>query len=249
MSMKKQVVFLSVCLLGFFLISAPVLAQEAANDTSFYRKSLSSARLQYMINIGANSYLYNGGAYEHYWNRVIGHPFFMTDQFQQGTLYYDGTFYENVPLMYDMFRDELVSKNFSKTIDQKILSEKIRYFTIGNSSFVRIVADSVNGASLPTGFYEKLYDGTVTVLEKHEKKIERSLKAEENTSKFTEYVHFYIEKDGKYYSVETEGDLQGVFKDEKTEVRKFLNRKDIRFKKDKANTIVQVASFYDGLKK
>lgn len=247
--MKKQVVFFNACLLGISLFTTPALAQDAVNDTSFYRKSLSSARSQYMKNIGASSYLYNGGAYEHYWNRVIGHPFFMTDQFQQGTLYYDGTFYENVPLVYDMFRDELVSKNFAKTIDQKILGEKIRYFTIGNASFVRIVADSVNGASLPTGFYEKLYDGTVAVLEKHEKKIERSLKAEENTSKFTEYVRFYIEKDGKYYSVETEGDLVSVFKDQKTEIRKFLNRKDIRFKKDKARTIVQVAAFYDGFKK
>jgi hypothetical protein len=246
--MKKQVVFLAICSC-FFLFNASVLAQDAANDTSFYRKSLSSARALYMKNIGANSYLYNGGAYEHYWNRVIGHPFFITDQFQQGTLYYDGTFYENVPLVYDMFRDELVSKNFSKTIDQKILSEKIRYFTIGNASFIRIVADSVNGASLTTGFYEKLYDGSVAVLEKHEKKIERSLKAEENSSKFTQYDRFYIAKDGKYYSVETEGDLVGIFKDQKTEIRKFLNRKDIRFKKDKARTMIQVAAFYDGLKK
>ncbi len=175
--------------------------------------------------------------------------FFWTDKFQQGTVYYNGSFYENVPLLYDELRDELISKTFSKSTDIKLLGEKITSFTIGPYTFIRLVPDSLNNLSLAAGFYEKLYEGVVTVLDKHEKKIEVSLKINEDTSRFVESDHYYIVKDGNYHSVKTEGDILSVFKDKRTEMRKFLNRKDVYFKKEKAKTIVQAAAYYSELKK
>jgi len=245
----KRNFFLYIIQLPAIFLSCHVFAQDSLPDSLFYQKAISNTRSQFMKNIGANSYLYTGVAYERYWNRVKGHPFFMTDQFQNGKLYYNGTLYQDVPLLYDMLRDEVVSKTFSKNTNLVLVSGKIRYFTIGNHSFVRVVQDSSNNTFVNTGFYEKLYQGNASVLVKREYKIERSLKADEDTSKFTEYDHYYIEKEGTFHAIVNENDLQSLFKDQKTEIRKFLNRRDMRFKKDLAKTIVQMVVFYTGLKK
>jgi hypothetical protein len=244
--MKKRVIFPAACLFTFFFWYDGV-AQDKTTDSALYLRSVSAARGQYMKNIGANSYLYNGMAYENYWNKIIGHPFFI-DGFQQGTLDYDGTFYEDVPLEYDISRDELITKNFAKNIDIRLLNEKVRSFTISLYTFVRIDADSGNTSAPSTGFYERLYKGAYTVLEKHKKEILHSMSMEEPI-KFKEYDHFYIEKDGKYFTIETEGDLLSLFKDQRAEMRKFLNRKDTRFKKNKEKAIVQAVIYYEQLKK
>jgi hypothetical protein len=219
-------------------------AQVNAADSQAYRPAVSAVRATYTKAIGINSYLYTGKAYERYWNRVAGHPFFQTEQFQKGTVLYNGTIYEDVPLVYDMLRDEIVSKTFTKEANMVLLGEKTDYFTIGTHRFVRIRDSSV----IIPGFYEELYTGYARVLVKRENKIERSLK-EENTSIFREYDYYYIEKDGVYHSIATEGDLQALFKDQKAEIRKFLNRRGTSFKKDPANTIVQTVAYYALLKK
>lgn len=244
--MKKRVIFPVTCLLTLF-VGHDLLAQDTATDSSFYQRSLSSARSLYMKNIGANSYVYNGVAYENYWNKIIGHPFFI-DGFQQGSLYYDGSFYEDVPLLYDISRDELISKDFSKTIDIRLLKEKVRSFTISLYTFVRFDADSSNTSSLPAGFYEQLHKGVFNVLEKHRKEILHSMSIEE-PNKFKEYDRFYIEKDDKYYEIVSEGDLLSLFRDQRTQMRKFLNRKEIQFKKNKEKAIVQAVAYYEQLKK
>ncbi len=209
---------------------------------------LQNVRSQYAANIGAASYLYNGTFYAPYWNGVRGNPFFLSGEFQPGNIYYDGVSYSDVPILYDIMRDELVIKNYAKDADITLLVEKIRQFTVGAHQFVRIAADSSRESFLPTGFYEKLYAGHITVYAKHEKKIERSLKAEDNFSKFTQYDRYYLEKNGVYHPINSESEILSVLKDRRKDVREMLNRKDIRFKKDPAGTLVQIATLYDGLK-
>ena len=242
--MKKQVIILVMFL---FAIRQATVAQDRLTDSSFLVNSLSAIRSQYMKNIGAASYLYNAAAFEKYWNRVVGHPFFMSE-FQQGSLSYDGVFYEGVPLIYDISRDQLVSKNFSQTVDVILPAEKIRSFTIGSNHFVKIGGDS-NHHSLATGFYENLYNGSHTVLARHKKEILHTTKGEENITRFKQYDYYYVEQAGSFYAINSEGDLLSVLKDQRAEMRRFLNRKEINFKKDPEGTLVQSIQYYEKLKK
>jgi hypothetical protein len=244
--MKKQVIFLFIY---FFITWTSLSAQDHSTDSSFFSKAVSSARTQYMKSMGGGSYLYNSVAYERYWNGMVGHPFFINEEFKQGNLYYNGVLYEDVPLMYDLSRDQLITKNFSKELNVKLLAEKIGGFTIGKNNFTRIVADSNHISSVSTGFYERLYSGTVTVLGKYEKKVEHSLRAEDKITKLVQHDHYFIEKDGKYHLITGESDLLSLFKEQRGELRKFLNRREISFKKDPAATIVQAVIYYEQLKK
>ena len=222
---------------------------QGTTDSLSPDPGLAFTRAQYTKFIGAGSYLYNGTTYARYWNGVRGFPFFLAEEFQDGDINYGGILYSAVPLMYDISRDELVTKNFSKDTDIKLITEKVNQFFIGRHDFVRLAADNINSSTINPGFYERLYKGITTVYVKHEKKIEKSARAEDNFSKFTQYDSYYLVKDGIFHIIEGEAGLSAALKDQRQEIRKFLARKEINYKKDPGSTIVQVAAFYDGLKK
>ncbi len=238
--------------IGFFLFlivyNEHIVAQEMV-DSTVSSSSWSALRSQFVKSTGPSSYLYNGTAYTRYWNGVRGFPFFLSESFQNGKLLYSGITYHNVALMYDISRDELVIPDFSKEVNIKLIPEKIALFSIGSHEFVRLNGDSLSSGLLYPGFYERIYNGTVIAYIKHEKKIERSARAEDNFSQFTLYASYYLWKDGIFHPVEGEKGLISIFKDNRQEIRKFLGKKEINYKKDPRGTIVQVAAFYDGLKK
>ncbi len=235
-----------VCLLS---VSFGAGAQQPVTDSAIYRQSVSAARAQYMQQMGANSFLYNGTAYERYWNGVTGIPFFLQETFQEGTLLYDGTYYESVPLKYDMLRDEVISLSFDKTIEISLLSSKISSFTIDGHVFVRLLGDSTASASLHTGFYERIYQGKMRVFHRRESRIERSLNAEDKTVRFKEYHSYFIKKEGNYYLIGSSSDLQHILKDQRAGIRKILNGRDTNFRKDPAKAIVAAVGYYEQLKK
>ncbi len=230
------------------LFQTQVLYSQDSNDTSFYQKAVSSAHANYMKTMGPNSWLYNGVVYERYWNTIAGHPFFLTDQFQMGNVYFEDGFYEGVPLQYDMHLDKLVSKTFSNDVNLQLVSEKIHSFTLGSHEFVRVLADSSQTSLIVSGFYERIYNGIYSVLVKRDNKIIRSLKTEERTERFMEYDDYYLLKDGIFHIIQNENNLLVLFANHKAEIRKFLRGSNIRFKKNPAATIVQTLKYYEQLK-
>ena len=224
------------------------IAQDSMSDSAFYQKALSNTRSVYFKNIGANSSIYNGTAYDHYWNRVTGHPFFNTEQFLPGIINYDGTVYEDLPFVYDMLQDVVVTKTFTKNADIRLETGRVRFFWIGTHYFVRLVKDSSNTSIPVNGFYEQLYAGNFRVFLKYEKKIKQSINASDNTTSFIEYKRYYVEKNKTLHLIESEGDLLLLCNDQKREIRKFLNRRDISFKKDPSKAIVQTVMYYEQLK-
>ncbi len=246
--MKKTLLF--SCLFCIAVLSTSNSnAQSAREDSIIYSNALADARMQFTKNIGINAYLYNGTAYARYWNGIVGFPFFEKEDFQQGDLDYTGALYNGISLKYDLFRDELVTKTFANDAEIKLITDKIAAFSIGSHHFVKILRDSLHTGTIKTGYYESLYRGRLLVYVHHEKKAEKSLQVGENFTKFVQYDQYYIEKGGLFHLIEGESDLQNVLKDQKAEIRKLLNRGDIHYKKDPAATIVQVAAFYDRLKK
>ena len=245
---QKMPGLLSIWPLLFILPCCTIRAQDFMADSTFYQKVLSNTRAQYLKNIGANAGIYQGTAYDHYWNKVMGNPFFLKEGLVPGKILYDGTLYENIPIAYDMLKEVLVTKSFSKSTDISLVGERVAYFSIDSHDFVRLVKDSTQSNLPNTGFYERLYLGDISVFEKREKKIKQSLKAEDNITRFIEYNYYYVQKDDKFYPVESESDLLNIFKDQRTEIRKFLNRREMNYKKDPSGVIVRTAAYYSNFK-
>jgi len=201
----------------------------------------------YYNTVGENMQLYNGSEYAGSFSSSIGHPYFETDRLQKGTILYDAVLYRDIALSYDLVRDELIISNYSQQFNLKLVTEKVVYFTLLNHVFVRIEPDSLIVGAVTSGFYEMLYNGKFIVLAKRAKRLQSG--AAEDKPRFIQYDHYFVRQENSFKEVESERDLLDLFNEQKTDVKKYLRKNDLRFKKDPGNTIVKAAEYYAQLKK
>ena len=127
--------FISILLLSVFAFtktfaqtSIPVDQSPAKNVIDYFQKE-----------IGENAHLYTGKEYTSYSNGIKGYAFYLTDQMQSGDIFYDGTLYSDVPLLYDIVRQEVVINRYNQEARMKLLNEKVKYFTFSGHTFENIL--------------------------------------------------------------------------------------------------------------
>ena len=241
--MKKLV---SVFILFFYcqFLCINIFGQALFQDSNTYDLPQKNAIDFYYKSLGPNAHLYNGSGYETYDVHIKGNPFFLPAM-QSGSLYYDGMRYENLPMIYDIHHDELIINRYTQNFRIRLVNEKTSYFTLENHFFIRIVQDTSNNPVIPTGYYERLYDGNITALAKRRKRIDETILAEGLSSQFIEDDLFYIRKDNIYYAVRNKRGVLDIFRERKKEIKKFLRKNKIRFKDNPEYAIVRISGFYD----
>jgi hypothetical protein len=238
-------------LVVFFPPSSAVYAQSQPvfADTMVVNKAVSYARSLFSKAMGTDGALYNGISFEKYWYGTKGTPFFKTEDFVTGNIYYDGTLYENVLLNYDMMRDQVVVKSINNHLPFVAISERISRFTLGADTFIRIENPSNENGVPVTGFYEVLYEGSVTVLSRKFRKIDDVVSSGEHSTRFFEYAEYFIGKDGMFRRINAQKDIQDVFSEKKKEMRQFLNNSKLSMKKNPESLLTQAAAYYEQLTK
>lgn len=226
-----------------------ILAQSQAitNDTSFLQSSIDSALTLHKTSLGQSLRLYNGTAYNVTYPGAKGFPYFNSESLQKGTVLYDGSFYQDIPLLYDLVNDVVITESYNHQYNIQLLVERVSYFTLAGHRFVHLQQDSVNGASIATGFYDVLYSGKTTALARREKKLQQVAKNDGIDSRFIGYTYYYIYSKDTYHKITGTSSLLDAFADKKNNVRSFLRKNNYRFKKDPENTISKAAAYYDQL--
>jgi hypothetical protein len=235
-------------ILGFFacLFFHSAFSQAAISDSAFYQQVLQTAVQRYRDAAGSNLLLYKGAEYTSFYPNTTGTPFFGTDSLQSGTVSYDGIVYPNLPLKYDLVNNDLLLQA-PQNLLIKLAPEKVDSFHIGNHVFVRLQNDS-STQHVPAGFHERLYDGSITAWQKQRKQPVRGFLAED-PEHFVQYDTYYIEQEGRFYTIADEKDLLRLFGTQRNAVKKYLRKERLRFKKEPRLTIATAAAYYDSLKK
>jgi hypothetical protein len=235
--------FLS-CLFGLNSSSA----QNLSTDSSSEQVSLKNAIDDYYKSIGENNHLNNGSEYVSPLYRENMHPFYNSIQFSPGSVTYDQITYHNIPLMYDIIRDVLITNRYNMNYRIYLVNDKIKSFVLFGHTFVRLVQDSLNKSQIVTGFYDRLYDGKEKVYVKRQKKAEEVVKENELISRIVENDIFLVKKGQTYYPVQNKKSLLSVFIDHKSDIRKYLRRNNFWFKENPEYTIMKTAEYYDQIK-
>ena len=219
-------------------------AQQAAADTSFIPVARHKVVSDYTAAIQHQSRLYNGSDYVLYLSRDEEHPYFEIDYFALGSVIYWNELYENVPLMYDISVDQIITEH-NRGNPIKLHAEKVQGFVINGNKFVRLER---NNSNIQEGFYHQLYDGaSVKVYSKHLKEYREKLDTKEVIPLYRETTRYYIMKDGNYLPVKSKGSIISAFADRKTEVKSFIRKNGIKVSRDKERSIVRIANHYDSL--
>jgi hypothetical protein len=228
------------------LVCHAVSAQTSATSDSFASTAENNAIHYYYQFIDKQSRLYNGADHMGYSSRIKGHAYFETRELRIGTVDYDGLEFSNVPMVFDLLKDQLVILHFNKLTKLSLVNEKVKDFTINNHHFIRIVKDSLHNQTLTTGFYDEVYNGKSAVLVRRSKFIEETV-TDHLEQNFAELNFFYVKKEGTWKTVKTYKGLLGLFTTNARDVRRYLKKSKIKFRKDRETAIVKAAAYYDTL--
>lgn len=203
--------------------------------------------------VGGNTHLYNGPEHRGYMRPAEGHPYYLTEDIQIGSLQYDGILYKNVPLMYDITKDNLIT--FQYAADSSIqyrsifkidlLRNRTGSFSLSGHNFIKVEVDG-NSGKMKSGFYELLYNGRLKVLVRRSKVYKEDIKSELKRS-YDSSSTYYILKEGVYQIIKNKNSILNIFKDKRRDLSAYISKNKLKYPKKKETFITSVTQYYDQL--
>lgn len=234
---KRFVYILLICGL-----SQHVTAQNA-DDTTLRENALNAIGVYYQ-NLGEESPLYNGSEYiEYAYTLREGHPFFQVVNFINGNVNVDGMIFHDVPMLYDIVKDQLIIQDFQKVYKINLPADRVQQFFLLGHLFVHLNASD----QVKTGFYDQLYKGKISLFAKREKKILEKYSNIQISKVVISQNVYYIKKDGVYYTIKNKSSLFSALKSKKKEVQQYLKANDIKFKREPERAMIMAVKYYDQL--
>ncbi len=222
--------------------------QPPVTDSALYVQSVNNALQQYKKEVQENLHIFNGAEYLRTGHGVKGTPFFEADSILPGSIFYDGRWYENVPLQYDLVTDDVIISNYAQNNQIKLVPEKLPYFSVGQHLFVRVTADSTLPSFIKTGYYEKLYDGNMVVLARRQKLARIAGVAADSEVRYNQYNEYFVLLNNTFYKAADKSDFLSIAGDKKDLIRKYIKDQKLKFNKKREADMVSVAAYYSQLK-
>ena len=199
----------------------------------------------FLLYMNKESSLYNGPVYIDYrYKYVKGSPFLMNSENPAANILYNGLWYKNIFLLYDVYLQKLITQESSGGKLFEISRDKICAFELAGRRFIKM--DTVSYKNMASGFYELLYNGVKSqVFAKHIKEQNEDLDGVIASYTLSDRSIYYIKHDNGYYNINTVKDLRKVYKSKEDGVKIFLKSNKLNFKKDPGNTIMGVAEYFE----
>ena len=221
---------------------------QTQTEKDSHQLAIKNTVSRYYKSLGEQSGIYHGPAYIGYpYQLSNGHQFFESPNLTQGTIFYNGMLYQDIPMWYDLVKDEVVVQNIDSLSMISLHNERIDYFSLLGHYFLKISQDS--SSSLSTGFYDQIYKGKTEVLVRRYKGTLEDVSTEGIFTKILKQKNeIYLKKEGKYFSVLSSGSVLKALGNKQKEILSHLKKNEIKFKKDPEKAIVMMVSYYDQLK-
>jgi hypothetical protein len=230
----------------FFLLAGSMVAQSPSDDSVLYTKAVSNLIALYHHSSGDQSGLFNGSQYSGYpFSFEAGDPFFKESKPGTGSVVYDGVLYENVTMQYDEVQEALIMQDSSRRI--RLLNDRIEAFTLFDNNFIRIVKDTESTVLVRTGFYNLLYEGKTSVLKREEKIIRDDPSTGVLLRFIDSHMYYYIKMNNAFFSIKSKNGLLDIFKDRKKDIRQYIRKNKLSYRKDRDNTLIKATAYYDQL--
>jgi hypothetical protein len=225
----------------------PAYSQLNKVDSLALTHAVHAAKQSYFTTIASNSKVYNGQEYIIPFKdkKVMGDPYYLDYDWQEGQVLYDSQLYDQVPLRYDLFEDKLLIEYGQGYESVELKKEKLNYFKINDQLFVRLF--SADQSEIKEGFYEQLYAGAVCAYAKRYKTIREIMDQDIMQVAYVEKQKYFLKQDEHYYSISHKKDLIKVFIDHKSEIKKFLVKQNLNFKQNPERTLILVSEYYEQL--
>lgn len=237
---------------GCFLIvlsSSVAHSQKATQADSIPARAFASSL--YNRTFRNQSMLYNGNEYVAFDGPARGFRYFLSEYPEEGSITYEGETFKNIPLLYDVVSDEVVIEHYDQSgygVDLKLHKERVTSFTLLGHYFVHLSADTMNGASYRSGFYDLLHDGQTKLLARRRKESVDQIDQGILTIHFSETDRYLLRLNGVYYSVKNRHSLLKLLKDQRKELVHYIRKMHFDFTLQRERSLVEIVRYYDKLK-
>ena len=232
-----------------FLVSIliPVSGLCQAQNSQLQTIAIASQNTKWLYekSIGVQSGLVNGGDYKGYESRAGEHPYFLKEDWATGSIFYDGSLFEDVALLYDLEKDKVIFEHPLYDVKIDLIGEKVKYFSLHDHMFVHLETSSQDIKF--TGYYDRLYDGPTKAYVKRSKNFQQPIHSGVMINVFEEKNSYYVVTQGIAHRVKSMHDLLASFGASEKEVKQFAKKNKLRFKSDPDNTIVKLSTYFDSL--
>jgi hypothetical protein len=157
------------------------------------------------------------------------HNYYISPDFSIGNVFYDGQFYKNIYLKYDIYKDLLVIKTYGDYNYKglELNKEKTNSFSINGEAFIHLNT-TTNSLEIINGFYEQSFLGDkIKLYTNHKKKREKLIKYSNVYDEFTEEMFFIINYNQTFYQIYSKKDLIKIIPKLKKQIKDyyFMNSK------------------------
>lgn len=189
-----------------------------------------------------NSGVFNGVLYvERHPARNNKHKFFESNNFFLGSVKYNEQSYFNVELKYNVYDNELLTRN-SEILGSPITildKDKITVFEINNHRFENTTFSTKKDKNI-SGFFEILFDNDSLILfKKHKKKIFKKIE-NEMYYEFKDQHSYYVYFKNNYYVLKKVNFLNNIFSEHKTQLKNIYKRYETIRKTDSDTYITSI---------
>lgn len=235
----------SVC---FALLFIPLSAfTQPAADTAFVYQAR-----QYVVSLhekalGPQSRLFNGSRYAEPEFTYDQHPFFLSEDWLTGAIAYDGEYFEDVLLMFDLMNQAVVTEHGPSGHAIQLVPSKIGHFSIAGRNFVNIDNASVQHSLPSSGFYEVLYDGRSQLIARRQKIRHEKVESLEVIVTYESRSRYFILLNGVYFPVRSKGSMLKLMDDKRPDLKRALKQQGIDFRRNREVALISLATHYDSL--
>jgi hypothetical protein len=193
-----------------------------------------------------NQILYNGRIWKNLYYMVQGDQFLFSTIFLPGSLTIRGKSFDNISIMYDLYKDEILTP-ISPGVMLQLNKEMVDSFSILYQNkiyrFTRFPEDSLEGLK---GYANVIYKGKISLYIKYSKKIDRQ-KTEGENDKFYLITRIYLIKDNKVFLITGKSDLFKIFIEDKAQIKDFIKRNNLLVSKNEPESFIPVLKYYDSI--
>jgi hypothetical protein len=233
-------------LIGLTTLFQATNAQDSVADSTYSKAAYNNAVTSYHKYTDKQARLYNGFLHIGYSNKIEGVAYWPDNTWQKGSVVYDGVYFPDVSMLFDIYKDELVILHFHRLL-LTLHNEKVKEFTFGNYHFVRIQRDSSKHVTLNAGFYQQMYkSNNITLLGRRVKLLEETI-TDVLIQKFIPKNFYYINRNNTWYAVKTYGDLRDILKEKSKEIKQHLKKNKVRWRKDRERALVLAVQYFDAI--
>ncbi|WP_028980177.1 hypothetical protein [Sporocytophaga myxococcoides] len=243
--MKNRLLLILVTSFLHFKIGAQNVFKSESGDND---KALENAIGLYKGAIKENLGLYSGSLYVGLTVKTKGFPYFKNEKVTVGNILYDDLYYQNVLLLYDILRDEVIVEDYSKLNLLKLSGEKISQFSFPGHLFIKLTKDTSEHSIPETGFYELLNNGKTKVYVKRKKTMQEVNSNGIIINEIEEKDYYYINIGNEYFPVKSKASLLNVMKEHKKELARYMKSFDFKFSANREKSILLLVEEFDKLK-